>query len=138
METLSLQASKILQRYISEETEISFIKTEFWITKILTCDITSSMKVEKIFKTLTLEEALELLPISIDLKILNKTIDLDDFIINQEMFKMKENNKWQKYMFCYWNSVNMAWKTLLEAVEKMLLWLHKNNLLSNYNWKCWC
>ncbi len=78
------------------------------------------------YRTLTLEEAIELLPDFI------KDKDLRDGYVS--IWKMD----WEydiKYSYWVWEDeetiVEFIWKTLLEAIEKMLEYLINNNLLWN-------
>lgn len=107
MKTLSIEASKILQEYMPEEVEYWYFVDEGWefITKYEWYEST------EIIKTLTLEEVIDMLPE------LTATIKCRWF-----HRVLCPNDKWRDY--------NSHWKTFLEAVEKMLLYLHKENLLT--------
>jgi len=117
---LSLETSKKLAPYLEnvEAENIYRIEDKTGRTFITYWNLFDTYIGYKDYKALTLEEAVEFLPTSINGH-------------NQEMFKMEKNQYWNEYMFCYWNFINMQWKTLLEAIEKMINQIIDNDLLKN-------
>ena len=80
-----------------------------------------------LYKTLTLEEAIEFMPIYIKWK----------YKFNYEKFNKvvpySNMRKWDKHWIKYtynWEWYIQYWKTLLEAIEEMLEWLLNNWLLN--------
>lgn len=120
---ISLEASKQLEEYMPEEVTYYYdIHME---------DITENPNHKDLdewyyYKTLTLEEAIDMFPSWFQYKWDKCYIwiaRLDLWYITQIR---DSTNKWN------WKTI--TWKTLLEAVEKMLLFLLENNLL-NKPWK---
>lgn len=113
MTTINFELSKRL----NDLWLLDNIKTEYWYeydneTKNYNIDYFLPFNKNIICKTLTLEEAIEFLP--------------DSIMIT------KHNNCNEKYLIDYntddYNE-DFSWKTLLEAIEKMLEYLLDNNLL---------
>ena len=112
MKTISLELSKKLAPYLDGvKTEYNWCFDDSW-----EYFITNSNKIEWI-KTLTLEEAIEFLPWYLYLPSLFK----------DKLFLLI--TKWDGYYIEYWDYIFKEWKTLLEAVEKMIEYLLDNNLL---------
>ena len=141
MKTINFELSKRLnERWLLNniDTEYLIYKNKKWIVSIeenkkLTT-WTSFNEIQKecialkeeIYKTLTLEEAIEFMPIYIKWK----------YKFNYEKFNKvvpySNMRKWDKHWIKYtynWEWYIQYWKTLLEAIEEMLEWLLNNKLL---------
>jgi len=142
METINLELSKRLAPYLeNEETEYCYIKKTilkkdfFKVVKVDYKDDEESNYVGIdywICKTLTLEEAIEFLP-----KTFGVRFDKDN---PRTCLKIYFIWSWNISYSCteyIWKcTIELHWKTLLEAIEKMLEYLLDNNLLWNLNTKC--
>ena len=126
--TLSLEGSKKLQKYMPEETKY-FIMEDWSIVpnSIWKC---YQWPKHRRHKTLTLTEAIDMLPDWF-------SYDLWDTLY----YYIIKKGSWYAVIY-YHNSyenelsfneqvtdIETEWKTLLEAIEKMLLFLDDNNLL---------
>jgi len=142
MKTINLELSKRLAPYLEDvDTEYSyyFYKDDNWKITNSIWKYKHSFVRTKIFyiteeyKTLTLEEAIEFLPIKI----------LKDWVFYKYSIETEEANEdevyYKRYWIIYydtswlyrdkfWNDLPW-WNTLLEAIEKILEYLLDNNLL---------
>jgi len=124
MRTINLELSKKLAPYLKEvDTEYIWVDIQWCIDIIKTNNWLDEF--DYICKTFTLEEAIEFLP---------KTVK--DWYIYWLQINWKSNLEyWIRYnnyairKFIY----SQRWKTLLEAIEKMLEYLLDNNLLWKKN-----
>ena len=112
METINFELSKKLNELgLLDDIDTEYYHNKLWMTVIDKYDRKGKEK-EWHIKTLTLEEAIELLPDCIEIT--------------------KHNNDKDKYLIDY-NSddynESFYWKTLLEAIENVLEFLLDNNLL---------
>jgi len=119
MKTLNLELSKKLAPYLEEvETEYNWCFDYNWKYYIA-----NSNKIEWI-KTLTLEEAIEFLP-----KRYKPLYEKDKYYV----CKMVILDTWYCFEICdefTWKiDKTFCWKTLLEAIEKMIEHLIDNNFL---------
>ena len=129
--TISLEASKKLQGVMHEETVFSWYEyiDEEW-QKITSCWFTCKEKekhllVKNVYKTLTLEEAIDMLP----KKIING--DVYGLYITYWYYY---GGEWWAVM--YNNNLNNNMYTvseisIIDSIENMLLYLYDNNLLDN-------
>ena len=144
MKTINFELSKRLTEWgyldnIETEYYINYnnsIFTKEYINENLMCrriEILSSIKWsyinEDVFKTLTLEEALDFLPNikDYDLELRKREVAyraLDKEIIINEWWRNIQYYNLKTLKYC-------NWKTLLEAIEKMIEYLLNNNLLTN-------
>lgn len=119
--TISLQTSKRLTPYLEEvDTEFHICwNEEYWPytendMEYLTRNNAPVLEFW-IFKTLTLEEAIEFLP----------EFQIEKYVYEDENWKIKLNAYQTSCWMYTWNKS----KTLLEAVENMLIYLLDNDLL---------
>jgi len=170
IKTINLELSKRLQEYL-EGVETEYVITDYWkiyysneIRIINTEDKNSAMywewkpywkfsdKVHPvclsstkhydwIFKTLTLEEAIEFLPWSIikDNKVYNLSFWKNIVFYLWKESKDHIDNDWIKCYLSYWSYLTfkdteniIQWKPLLEAIESMITHLLDNNLLKQW------
>jgi len=119
-ETLSLEASIKLQSKMPEKTEYKWYIPHGWIRLVeWNENCWENWEDNQIYKTLTLTEAIDMLP---------ETIKKDLRLWDSYCKIMKHN--WL-YVVSYWAIVEKEWIECIFAVEKMLLYLDKEWLLPN-------
>ncbi len=134
MKTLSLEASKKLQDrlkdveteyvysrvwYIPWDNKKHYEKDDFTLTKSFNSeDRDYDEWGEEIYKALNLQECLDMLPKYIWPDKLIIEAMWSGWVIRYLNFKLDTKNLYK-----------VAWDTLLESIEKMLLYLDENNLL---------
>ena len=143
--TISLEASKELQDVMPE-------KTEYWIFQVYIdrwdCPEWPDVHDAEILpmndytmrndcntlvcKTLTLTEAIDMLPHEIQKDLyLERDMDLIEWLYYQLVIRKLSHMYQVTYKEYSYNSSHCKiWETLLEAVEEMLLYLHKEWLLT--------
>lgn len=112
MKTLSLETSKRLEPFLENVETEYFYSTEWTLNKLLEWDHRYLRN-----KTLTLEEAIEFLPS-------HHCCKINDL----EQVERLTGNKEDKYWMII-GDIWLYWNTLLEAVEKMIIYLLDNDLL---------
>lgn len=136
--TISLELSKKLAPYL-KNIEIEYLFNIYidwdWNEKAINLysnnmlDIYKDPMYYKNIKTLTLEEAIEFLPLKIETDLWPAWI--------KYFSEIRNTDEWRIYKCVLsewgWNNEidHRTWKTPLEAIEKMLTYILDNNLLPN-------
>lgn len=131
---ISLETSKRLAPFLKDiKTEYFWFYHVDWEYELMKCsDMQDTYNFGADEKTLTLEEAIEFLPIEIKWYTILLWKSGQEHILTKTI-----NNKYYTvWYFIKWNNwlkilERVTWKTLLEAVEKMIIYLLENNLLKN-------
>ena len=120
MNTLTLETSKRLAPYLTD-VDTEYVIDFEWVV----WELKYAISEDDMFwynwydKTLTLEEAIEFLPV----RIKNDIIHINKI---ENSYSIEYWNLWFKLKWSYHN-----WKTLLEAIEKMINYLLDNKLLND-------
>ncbi len=125
MKTINLELSKRLAHYLKNvDTEFAIFDKKEWKLKQTIWYIKTNKYTS--YKTLTLEEAIEFLPNEYPWKFKDA--------VNYRL-RIERNWEWDKWKCSYdrcepcEDACRFEWKTLLEAIEKMLEYLLDNELL---------
>lgn len=122
MKTINLELSKKLAPYL-EGIKTEFIYNDMWWIEENRWNTKELNEFPNVFKTLTLEEAIDFLPFKIEMMNVKYLLEIQKRIniYYIEYFNTRNDR--------YVTNKNISWKTLIEAIEKMLEYLLDNKLL---------